>query len=126
MRVIDVSNMVLIKEGMKCECPMPLRIPTIVSLMERSEEYIYWFQPPGRDLKSQIACVCINSKFYALNLKLEKAIFRHVRLTKNFVNVEILQDGTKKLRIPMRLMQEKLRMSNRVSVRFQSPTNTST
>ena len=118
MRVIDVGNMVIIKEGMKCECPMPLRIPTIVSLMERSEEYIYWFQPPGRDLKSQIACVCINSKFYALNLKLEKAIFRHVRLTKNFVNVEILQDGTKKLRIPMRLMQEKLRMSNRVSVRF--------
>jgi len=117
MRTIDVKSMTMIKQGMRCESPLPLRIPDIISLMERNEEYIYWFQPTGGDVKTQVACVNINDKFYALNLKLEKAIFRHVRLTKNFVNLEVLQDGTKKLRIPIRLMQEKMRMSHRILVR---------
>jgi hypothetical protein len=55
--------------------------------------------------------------FYALSSKVEKAIFRSVRLTRDFRNYERLVDGTRKLVIPRRLFQEKLRTSRRVLAR---------
>ncbi len=51
----------------------------------------------------------MNGLFYALRSKVEKAIFRSVRLTSDFRNYERLVDGTRKLVIPRRLFQEKLR-----------------
>lgn len=84
--------------------------------MEKNESYIWWLQPNSGDLQSQIASICVNQKFYALNLRLEKVIFRHIRLTKDFVNVEFLEDGTEKLRIPRRLLREKLRTAMRAQV----------
>ena len=41
------------------------------------------------------ACICVNGKFYALGSKVEKAIFRNVRLTRDFRNYERLVDGTR-------------------------------
>ena len=64
--------------------------------------------------REQQACICVNFTYYTLNNKLEKAIFRNVRLTLDFKNFERLVDGTRKLVIPQRLFQEKLRTSNRV------------
>ena len=65
----------------------------------------------------QIPAICINSKFFHPNPKLEEAFFRHVRLSRNFENRELLEDGTTKLRIPARLMQEKLKNPIRFQVR---------
>ena len=59
----------------------------------------------------------VNDNFYHPSFKLEKAIFRHIRLTRNFQNYELLEDGTKKLRIPLRLWLEKQRTSNKFLVR---------
>jgi hypothetical protein len=50
-----------------------------------------------------------------LNSKFEKAIFRSMRLTRDFQNYERLVDGTSKLVIQRRLFHEKLRTSLRVS-----------
>jgi hypothetical protein len=55
--------------------------------------------------REQQACICVNFTYYTLNNKLEKAIFRNVRLTLDFKNFERLVDGTRKLVIPQLLFQ---------------------
>ena len=42
---------------------------------------------------------------------------RHVRLSKDFVNVDVSKDGRSKLRIPIKLYLEKKRTQNRFNVR---------
>lgn len=116
MKILNVDNFLVVKAGRDFETKEPVDIQDVVSSMEKNESYIYWMQRPAADVQTQVASVRINGRFYYLNMKLEKAIFRHVRLTKNFHNVEVLPDGTRKLRIPIRLFNEKLRTSNRFEV----------
>ena len=106
----------LVKAGMPCYISTPFKLESIMQLLERNEKYIFWIQPPGTTMQKQIACVQINDVFYQLNLRLEKAIFRHIRLCRNFINEEMLADGTPKLRIPIRLLREKMRTSLRSKV----------
>jgi hypothetical protein len=75
-----------------------------------------WLQRKNSDFETQIPAVNVNGSFYQPSFKLEKAIFRHIRLTRNFQNYELLEDGTKKLRIPLRLWLEKQRTSNKFLV----------
>jgi len=117
MKSIDVSAYVVVKAGVACQSATPIGLEALVALMERNETYIYWLQPHHGGVLEQIPAICINGKFYHPNLKLEKAIFRHVRLSRDFENQELLEDGTAKLRIPARLMQEKLKSSIRFQVR---------
>lgn len=99
--------------GIPCKMNGPTDFKRLVSFLERQEQYIYWLQTASGQIQDQVASLCVNGKFYALNLKLEKAIFRQFRLNKNFVNVETLEDGTKKLRIPHRLFSEKIKTSKK-------------
>lgn len=116
MKTLNINQFRIIKAGIPYESKQPFHLSTIMSIMEKNESYIWWLQPNSGDLQSQIASICVNQKFYALNLRLEKVIFRHIRLTKDFVNVEFLEDGTEKLRIPWRLLREKLRTAMRAQV----------
>jgi len=99
-----------------CQSETPIRLERLLALMERNEEYIFWLQPAAGGIDDQFPCVSINGKYYMLNLKLEKAIFRSVRLCRDFKNCELLEDGTRKLRIPKRLLNEKLKTSCRFQV----------
>ena len=56
-------------------------------------------------------------KLYTLSLRMQKAIYRHVRLRKGFRNEEEM-DGVVKLRIPENLLREKIRTQSRFDVRF--------
>jgi len=105
----------IVKAGVACKSETPIRLDKLLALMERNESYIFWLQPLNSDVSAQIPAININGKFYHPNLKLEKAIFRHVRLSRDFDNQELLEDGTPKLRIPVRLMREKVKSS----IRFQ-------
>lgn len=116
MKVVDVSRFEVVRAGVPCFTPPPVHVETIAKLMERNEDYIFWLQPPGQGVEAQVACVQINSVFYQLNMRLEKAIFRHIRLNRGFQNLEKLEDGTPKLRIPTRLLREKMRTSLRSKV----------
>ena len=116
MKALVAEDFEVVKAGKEFVAPEPLDVPVMVRLMEKNEAYIYWLQRPDADVQAQIAAVKINGLLYGLNMKLEKAIFRHIRLTKNFCNVEVLPDGTRKLRIPQRLFHEKLRTSHRLEV----------
>jgi hypothetical protein len=116
MKAIDVLDFDIIKCGVEFVTGVGARpgVEDLLPHMERNENYVYWMQPKGGAMEQQQACICVNGTYYALNNKLEKAIFRNVRLTRDFKNFERLVDGTRKLVIPQRLFQEKLRTSNRV------------
>ena len=116
MKALVADDFEVVKAGREFVAPEPLDVPAMAHMMEKNEAYIYWLQRPQADVLTQIAAVKINGLLYALNMRLEKAIFRHIRLTKNFCNVEVLPDGTRKLRIPQRLFHEKLRTSHRFEV----------
>lgn len=115
MKSITMADYDIVKAGVACSSETPIRLDKLLALMERNESYIFWLQPLNSDVTAQIPAININGKFYHPNLKLEKAIFRHVRLSRDFDNKELLEDGTPKLRIPVRLMREKVKSS----IRFQ-------
>lgn len=134
MKAIDASEYVLIKAGKEYQFAgnaentgnaetsgmygSSLCSKKLVQLLHDRETYIWWLQPQDGELRDQVACMKVNGVLYRLNQKLEKVAFRHIRLTKNFKNVEVLSDGTKKLCIPTRLLQHKLRTSQRFMVFF--------
>ena len=77
---------------------------------------MYWLQPPGGGVTDQIPAMKLEDGFYSLSLRMMKAIWRHVRLKKDFVNVECAQMGGFKLRIPSMLLNEKIRTKTRFNV----------
>lgn len=118
MKILKTRDFKIVKAGKDLQIVEPFKIQSVIEMMEKNESYIFWIQLPNTKTEEQIATVRINGQMYNLNMKLEKAIFRHIRLTKNFCNLEILPDGTHKLRIPHRLFNEKIRTSNRFEVIF--------
>lgn len=124
MKRLDAESYTVVKSGQICELSTPCRMEQLVQIMEKNESYIFWLQPKHtEDITSQIPCISINGHFYDISAKLEKAVFRHIRLTRNFENKETLEDGTKKLRIPMRLLLEKKKTSQRYIVRNNTQTH---
>lgn len=113
MKKIELAAYHVIQAGVDCKINQPISVNTLASIMERNENYIFWLEPLNGNVTDQIPAVSLNGTLFHINLRLEKAIFRRVRLCKNFCNVEHLQDGTKKLRIPNRLLREKQRTSLR-------------
>ena len=113
MKTIEIDQYNVVKAGKNYVSENQVNVQQLMRAMEKNETYIFWLQPKDGDLNSQIACIQINGIYYSLNLKMEKIIFRHIRLTKNFINREKLEDGTPKLRIPQRLLKEKLRTALR-------------
>ena len=114
MKPLDISGFKIVKAGIKFNITPPFSVTDLIRHMERNDAFIFWLQPESGDVEQQEACIHVNGRYYMLNGKLEKAIFRNVRLTRDFRNYEHLVDGTKKLVIPKRLMNEKLRTSKRV------------
>lgn len=117
MKKIDKAAYEVIKAGVNCNLTLPIDVGTLAAIMERNESYIYWLQPLHGSVQDQIPAISLNNVLYSINLRLEKAIFRRVRLCKGFCNIEHLEDGTEKLRIPSRLLREKQRTSLRHMVR---------
>ena len=116
MRSIDISTYEIVKAGVAATLEK-MTVHTLIELMQKNDQYVYWLQRKNTTFETQIPAVCVNEHFYHPSFKLEKAIFRHIRLTRNFQNYELLEDGTKKLRIPLRLWLEKQRTSNKFLVR---------
>jgi hypothetical protein len=120
MKIINPSAFNIVKSGIEFHIAASsskegTTVAQLLPNMERNEGAVYWLQPKNGTVEQQEACMCVNGVFYALNSKFEKAIFRNVRLTRDFQNMERLADGTRNLVIPKRLFCEKLRTSRRVS-----------
>lgn len=118
MREIDVSGCELIHSG---QCWKHAKEPSsrdMVRFLECNESYCSWFQPVGRGVESQFPAIRMNGCYYQLSLRVQKAIFRHIRLSKVFRNLETSVNGRPKLRIPHTLLLEKRRTSMRFTVPF--------
>lgn len=116
MRRIDTSHMKLVHYGKVWEDPLPPCKREMVTKLEQNEAFVYWLQPVDGSVSSQIPAIKLKDGFYSLSLRMMKAIWRHVRLKKNFVNVERAQMGGLKLRIPSVLLNEKIRTKTRFNV----------
>ena len=116
MKLLDEEEFNVVRRGKPCTVSGPVDTSDLQRLLEKKESDVFWLQPKAGAVEDQVAAVHINGNLYAMSLRLEKAVFRHFRLTRNFCNIEYLEDGTPKLRIPVRLLREKQRTSTRHSV----------
>lgn len=86
--------------------------------LEKNEAVVTWLQPKQfRHVpQKQVPCIRFRDKYYSISLRMMKAIWRHVRLVKGFVNMDVAKDGSQRLRIPMALYHEKQRTQYRFNV----------
>lgn len=111
-----MKQLEIVKAGIEILLPTPVDFGMVFKEVQRSENHVFWLQVPDTPMREQIATIKINGLFYRMTQRLEKAVFRNVRLTKDFINVEVLEDGTRKLRIPTRLLEAKKKSSIRGQV----------
>lgn len=116
MREID-QRYELVKSGNDVAALVPLTVKSNLAKLEKQEKYCSWFQLKGGTMSDQIPAVRIGNRYYTMPLKIQKAIFRHVRLHSNFKNEEMTLLGFPKLWIPLSLMKEKLRTSRRLKTK---------
>jgi hypothetical protein len=110
MKIIDISSFDIVKTGIEFHVVTSSKESTAVAEllpnMERNEGAVFWLQPKNGTVEQQEACICVNGVYYALNSKFEKAIFRNVRLTRDFKNLERLVDGTRMMIVLLLFLQK--------------------
>jgi hypothetical protein len=116
MKRIDVTNMVILCSGEEWRFEVSPCSKDAISLLERNERIVTWLMPVSGTIKDQIAAIRFKDGYYSLSLRMMKAIYRHVRLYKDFVNIENV-NGIQKQRIPELLLREKIRTQSRFDVR---------
>jgi hypothetical protein len=117
MREIDCAKNELICAGEDLVHHWPLKTRSVVKALEKKEVYCSWFQAAEGDVESQFPALRVQDKYYSMPLRIQKSIFRHMRLHAAFVNRESTATGVEKLRIPTTLLREKLRTARRFMVR---------
>jgi hypothetical protein len=121
MRSVDVSCYRLICSGMKLDDRFlhtsSNQWKQIAMFLEKKEIYCTWFQPSHGDVDDQFPLLKIHDQYYNIPLRIQKHIFRHIRLSSSFVNREVTPNGLIKLRIPRALLLEKQRTARRFMVR---------
>lgn len=115
MKVIESEHMIVVQSGIPWVHPIPPCSKQAISLLERNTKVVTWLMKPGGDVNDQIACIKYKDKYYSLSLRMQKAIYRHIRLKKGFSNLENV-DGMIKLKIPDVLLKEKMRTQSRFDV----------
>ena len=109
MRLIDMSAMEVVSVGVPWAHPMSPCSKQAINLLERNAKVVTWLMPKGCDgAHEQVPCIMYKGKYFSLSLRMQKAIYRHVRLKKGFKNEETV-NGIPKLRIPELLLKEKIR-----------------
>ncbi|EKX30889.1 hypothetical protein GUITHDRAFT_117645 [Guillardia theta CCMP2712] len=116
MKQVDLTRNQLVVAGKAWEHERSPCCRDMIRHLVRRECYCSWFQPSGGGLQDQFPAIRMGESYYTLSLRIQKAMFRHVRLTKGFRNVERLPDGRLKLRIPTQLLVEKKRTATRFTV----------
>ena len=116
MRVIEGDGMEVVSAGMPWLHDVPPCSKAAIALLERNTKVVTWLVPVGGQAHEQVPCILYKGKYYSLSLRMQKAIYRHIRLKKGFKNEERV-NGTSKLRIPDLLLKEKIRTQSRFDVR---------
>ena len=115
MRPINMARMEVVFRGDEwTHAPLPCSRQAI-PLLERNERVVTWLRPVGGGVSEHVPSIFFRGKHYSLSLRMQKAIYRHIRLKKGFRNEEVM-DGVAKLRIPDVLLKEKIRTQSRFDV----------
>jgi hypothetical protein len=122
MKEIDCVSNLLICAGEDISALWPIKTRQVVKTLEKKEVYCSWFQLKGGTVEDQFPALRVQDKFYSMPLRIQKSIFRHMRLNATFVNREHTATGIEKLRIPITLMKEKMRTAKRFMVNPHSYT----
>lgn len=117
MKQINAENMIVIQQGLPWRHNISPCSKQAIHLLEKNTKIVTWLKQKDGDVKDQIPCILYKSKYFSLSLRMQKAIYRHIRLKKGFQNEEII-DGMKKLKIPDVLLKEKMRTQSRFDVSF--------
>ena len=119
MRAVDMSQNRVVWRGL----PWPADSPSpstkdMLARLERNEALISWLQPlrKGAGLDDQFPAIQIGPEFFTISLRMMKAVWRHVRLKKGFVNREMVPHVGARLRIPTLLLSETIRTQQRFNV----------
>ena len=120
MRLIDTQSMEVVSAGLPWSHSISPCSKQAIHLLERNTKVVTWFMPHGGAAHEQVPCILFKGKHYSLSLRMQKAIYRHVRLKKGFKNEETV-NGMPKLRIPDLLLKEKIRTQSRFDVRAPPP-----
>ena len=115
MKVIEVQDMEIVFSGKAWTHNIQPCAKQAIPLLERNEKIVSWLKPKGGGVSDHIPAILFKGKFFSLSLRMQKAIYRHIRLKKGFKNEEIM-DGIAKLRIPDVLLKEKIRTQSRFDV----------
>ena len=115
MRQINVENMIVVQSGIEWNFDISPCSKQAIQYLEKNTKIVTWLMKPGGNVQDQIPCILYKGKFFSLSLRMQKAIYRHIRLKKGFNNLENI-DGLEKLRIPDVLLKEKMRTQSRFDV----------
>jgi len=110
---LDISDMIIIHRGVPWNHELPPCSKKMSHLLEKNESFITWLQPKDGDVNDQIPCIEYQNQMHGLSLRMQKAVWRHVRLKRDWQNVELVSSGKTKLKIPVILLREKLRTQTR-------------
>lgn len=89
-KVLDISNMDIVFRGKVWDHAEDPSAKSVMHLLERNESIVTWLQPRGGSVEDQIPAINVNGQYRGLSLRMQKSIWRHVRLKKGFVNLENL------------------------------------
>jgi hypothetical protein len=107
--------MIVVQSGISWTHSIPPCSKQAIHLLERNTKVVTWLMKIGGGVNDQVPCIKYKEKFYSLSLRMQKAIYRHIRLKKGFQNLENV-DGLLKLKIPDVLLKEKMRTQSRFDV----------
>lgn len=116
MKIFNMHNMEVAYHGDEWTHAMSPCCKAAIPYLERNEKIVSWLKPTGGCVQDQIPAILFQGKYCTLSLRMQKAIYRHIRLKKGFKNEEIM-DGVIKLRIPDVLLKEKIRTQSRFEAR---------
>jgi hypothetical protein len=93
----------------------------MIGKLEKNEAFVSWLQPKSGSVEDMFPAIRIKENYYTLSLRMMKAVWRHVRLKKGFVNQQLVPHVGTLLRIPRVLLLEKIRTQERFNVRYEQP-----
>jgi hypothetical protein len=117
MREINMSDNFLACAGADMSSYWPLKTRSGIKMLEKKEMFCSWIQQDGGDVETQFPDLRVLDQYYSMPLRVQKSIFRHMRLSASFVDRDVTVTGVEKLRIPITLLREKMRTARRFSVK---------
>lgn len=115
MKVITDPDLIVVHAGNPWTYEIAPCSRDAIQYLERNTKVVTWLSKVNGSVKDQIPCISFKGKFYSLSLRMQKAIYRHIRLKRGFQNQESV-DGILKLKIPDILLKEKIRTQSRFDV----------